>query len=169
MHLVHGVAGDVEELQRPLGSSVLVGLFDGEAEGPLAREDAQVDLLAEDDRGMRIELGVFERADLFVHRALVAGEGENLAERRRAIEESFNVGTEPHGALADIGTDQLRFADFLNAREIALPHLRVQPSEAANFFRRDASQFSHLPVSPDHFGAPFRPRCGTLPPLQHRN
>ena len=84
MHLVDGVAGLVEELQ---AEALLVAIrsWSRRSHAPSAREDAQVDVLAEHDRGLRAGLDVFEDADLLVHGAFVARQRHDFAEVGRRV------------------------------------------------------------------------------------
>ena len=79
MHLVHGLARRIEELQAA-ADVVAVALLDGKAMRPDLREDAQVDVLAQHHGIVVAGDDLVVDADLFVHRAFVAGQRHHLAD-----------------------------------------------------------------------------------------
>ncbi len=139
MQLEARVAGGIEKLDRAAERAILVGLFDGEGMDPVPGEDAQVDLVAQGERGVRGVLHLLEGADLFVHGAFVAGQRHDLAERRRGLEKGLDIGAKRGDGVservfsADPGGDQLGFGEAVDTGEIALAHFGAQAAQASDF------------------------------------
>jgi hypothetical protein len=80
MHLVHGFACLVEELQRA-AYLLAVALFDRKSVRPDSRENPEVDVGAEHEGGMIAGMDLVVDADLFMDRAFVARQRHDFADR----------------------------------------------------------------------------------------
>ena len=124
MHLVHGIAGRIEELQAA-ADVVAVALLDRKAMRPDLREDAQVDVLAEHHGGVLAGDDLVVDADLLVHRAFVAGQRHDLADGLQAGQQVVDARFDADDAVAAMGRNQFGLGNAELGREIALAHLRI--------------------------------------------
>jgi hypothetical protein len=135
MHLVHRVARRVEDLEAAPRAALGRALH-GEGMDPVAREDAQVDLLGHHHRGMLAGGVVGIDAHLLVHRAVVAGQRHHFAEGARR-------GTSASGCAAmrvtprpGIGGHERGLGDAEPVGQVAVAELGVFRTRGADFFRR---------------------------------
>jgi hypothetical protein len=142
MHLVHGLARRVEELQA-VANAVAVALFDSKSMRPDAREDPEVDLLAQHQRVHPAGDDLVVDADLLVHGAFVAGQRHHLADRLQAGQHVVDARRNPQRSLAAPRRDVLRFRDAEFCREVALAQRRMLLPRAAYVGRREPFDRRH--------------------------
>ncbi len=121
---MHRSAITIEELQRP-PHTVIDRVFDREPEPPVPEEDAQVDILAENEPHRIVYLDVLILSFPLVHHIVVACQRHDMTELRKMFEEISPVGVEPGHMPATACRQQLRLADTERQRRVADAHLRL--------------------------------------------
>src|SRR5690606_19107044 len=97
--------------------------------------DAQIDVGAQQHHRPLTGNDLVVDADLFVHRALVAGERHHLSKSLKAEQHIADPRLDPPDAFADMRGDEIPFGDAELGCEIAFAHLRVFRARETNRFR----------------------------------
>ena len=97
--LVHRVARRIEHLKAAARAGLSCGL-DHEGMAPMRRENAQVDRLGQDHRGVLAGVIIRVIADLLVHAGGVARERHDLAEGLRRLHHAVGMRRDARGPLA---------------------------------------------------------------------
>ena len=85
----------------------------------MLQKQAQVDVLVEDEAAIAGERDVAERADLLVHRRLVAGQRHHLAELRQRQQEIRHAPREAHRLGTVVRGEELGLGDPAFPRQVA--------------------------------------------------
>jgi hypothetical protein len=142
MNLVHCLAARIEELQAAT-DIVAVPLFDREAVFPRFRKNAQVDLLAEHERGVLARLDILVDADLLMHDALVARQGHDLADRSKADQQIVHTRLDAQNTIAAMRRNKLGFGDAELRRKVSFAHLRIVDTRPHDRLRRRLRMLVH--------------------------
>ena len=134
MHLVHRLAGRVEELQAA-ADVVAIALFHGKAVRPDFREDAQVDVFAEHHGIVVAGDDLVVDADLLVHRAFVAGQRHDLADGLEAGQKIVDARLDADDAVAAMRGDQLGLRNAELGGQITLARFRIFRPRPPDFMR----------------------------------
>ena len=142
MNLVDRLTGLVEILQAA-AHGLAIGLGDREGMRPDAVEDAQIDVLAEGQRGHFADLDILIDANLLMHGAFIAAERHDFAECGRALQKPVRAGIDADGGNPAFGGHKGCFRNPQIGGDIAFAQLGVFRSVCANFRRRRSLFLSH--------------------------